>query len=262
MLWASIPSSDSRRRRVSQRSATLTVVIALHLLLMLALMRLASPAARPPEFDRNPVTFELLPDAPRAPMPTRTAAKPARASGGTAPKTPAPKTAPVPAKPPAQPVTQAPSAIWQQVLPLTREELAAADVSKMPSRSGEGNGAASGDSSGKGNGPTEAAGGAPGSERLYDADWFRRPTHAELAFYLPSGRDASGWGAIACQTMPDNRVENCREIGQSPGSGLASAVRQAAWQFRIRAPRIGGRPIIGAWVTIRIDYIRGVGVER
>jgi protein TonB len=143
----------------------------------------------------------------------------------------------LPAKPTIAPPHESP---W---IEMSKADMAASDIGKMPKGAG---GSAAGDS--------EQVGRAPNGEILYAAEWARHPTNAELGGYLPRNAP-DGWGLVACRTAEGNRVEDCIELGQSPrGSRLASAVRQAAWQFRVRPPRKNGRPLIGSWVQIRIDY--------
>jgi protein TonB len=98
------------------------------------------------------------------------------------------------------------------------------------------------------------SGSGPNGEPLYAASWYREPYDDELRGYL-STASGPGWGLIACRTAPDYRVEDCVEIDEYPtGSNIARSVLAAAWQFRVRPPRIGGEAKIGEWVRIRIDY--------
>jgi len=104
---------------------------------------------------------------------------------------------------------------------------------------------------------TERVGTAPNGEPLYAAAWYREPSEGELRGYL-STASGPGWGLIACRTAPEYRVEDCVGLDEYPtGSQINRAVLAAAWQFRVRPPRIGGRSMVGTWVRIRIDY--GVG---
>ncbi|MCG2839792.1 hypothetical protein L6Q21_02195 [Sandaracinobacter sp. RS1-74] len=97
-------------------------------------------------------------------------------------------------------------------------------------------------------------GSGPNGEPLYAAAWYREPYDDELKGYLSTAR-GPGWGLIACRTAPDYRVEDCVIVGEYPnGSGIARAVQAAAWQFKVRPPRIAGRYKVGEWVQIRIDY--------
>lgn len=155
---------------------------------------------------------------------------------------PVPKPPPIilPVKPTIAPPPQ-PSNRRTPWLEMSKDDMAASDISKV---------AASGSGSA---GDSEVVGKGPNGEALYAAEWAREPTHAELSGYLPKN-GIEGFGLIECKTIAEDRVEDCIELDQTPGSRLASAVRQAAWQFRVRPPRKGGRALIGSWVRIRIDY--------
>jgi len=136
---------------------------------------------------------------------------------------------------------------------LSRADMASSDIGRMRSAApaGGGTGTAGG---GGGSGDGEGPGGA----HLYSAEWYREPTRAEIDGYLPANRDPGDWGVIACRTAEKFHVEDCRELGESPpGSGMARVLRQASWQFLVRPPRVDGKPIIGAWVRIRFDFIKG-----
>ena len=101
---------------------------------------------------------------------------------------------------------------------------------------------------------TERVGTAPNGEPLYAAAWYREPKEDALRAYLSTAR-GPGWGLIACRTAPDYRVEDCVGLAEYPeGSQITRAVLAAAWEFKVQPPRLGGRPLVGSWVRIRIDY--------
>jgi len=168
---------------------------------------------------------------------------------------------PRPAPPIPKPVIELPPRPLQMI-ELTPEEYKSADISKLGT---VGAGQSQGQQTAEGPRPGDSArvGTAPDGEPLYAAEWYREPTNTELGAYMPKRMpEGGGWGMIACKTAPRFKVEDCVELGQGPaGSHLAGAVRQAAWQFLVRPPRIGGKPMIGQWVRIRIDYIIDRGSE-
>ena len=139
-------------------------------------------------------------------------------------------------------------------IPLSKADFAASDIGKMK-------GAAQGSNAdGKGNDARTAQGpgDGPGGVRLYNAEWYRRPTDAQLSTYLPGKPGLEGWGEVACRTIPDYRVEDCTILGESPrGSGFGRSVQNAAWQFLVRPPLINDKPQVGEWVRIRITYTSG-----
>ncbi len=148
-----------------------------------------------------------------------------------------------------------PSDAPQQNWVIGDPSLAGFDLRKLPTREAPGPDAQLADTGGGAPDSALASGTGPGGEPLYRAEWQREPTDAELRTYLPPRVPRGGWALIACRTVDRFRVEDCQELGDSPpGSRLAGAIRQAAWQFRVRPPRVGGKVLVGAWVQIRIDF--------
>ena len=254
MAFASYQPGSDRRRVVS---FVLTVIA--HVLLLILLLTLTP---RPPVRveQREPTSFTLSPstDATTAPKGEKaaSAAKTQRRAAAQPSKQPErPVVVPPPPVPPPPPV----------LLAGGKELFDAADISKLPSHPEDRDGA--GDDAG-GSGKDSAAvygpGEGPGGQRLYNAEWYREPTDAELGYWLPKDVPPGSWAMVACKTVPAYHVENCRALGESPiGSGLGRAIRQAAWQFLVRPPRIGGQAQIGAWVRIRIDFTEtGAKVRR
>lgn len=227
----------------AQRRATAFVLALLfEILFLLAFFAPFSPFAR--KTTPALTTISVLPETS-----TTASTKTPPKAATKAEKTPPPR--PVPPPPVVPPLPTKPA--WVE---LSREELSKGDISKVPNRRGEGETglADSGTSMGPGEGPN----GAP----LYNAEWYVEPTPGQLALYLPKGGPRPGSALIMCQTAPRYAVENCRSLGENPpGSGLASALRQAAWQFKVVPPRRGGEAIIGAWVKIRFDWVERKGSE-
>jgi protein TonB len=219
------------RTPLQRRASGLALALGINLLLLLLLLTIGAFKATPPPKPSTALVVDMLPES-------HSAAKPAASHASPHQTRPVPKPPPVilPVKPTIA-VEPAP-----KLIEMSKDEMAAGDISNLPLG---GSGSA---------GDSEVVGHGPHGEVLYRADWARLPTNAELHGYLPKNAP-DGDGEIMCKTIPNNRVEDCIELGNHPpGSHLASAVRQAAWQFHIKPPRKNGRWLVGEWVWIHIDY--------
>jgi protein TonB len=261
-----VPSPSLRERlRTGAGRRTLAIGFALLIEALLLLMLLSLGTGKlPGKRDKNITLVDLqAAEAPQEAAVPDTPEPAKQAEERPAPQAPAPEQPPLPrpaeplSPPPAEPrpVPPLPSPIPAPVQPppsaaTPREGLqrppAARPVYGPPDK---GRPAAYRD--------TERVGTAPNGQPLYAASWYREPRDDMLRAYLSTAR-GPGWGLIACRTAPDYRVEDCVGLDEYPeGSQIARSVLAAAWEFRVRPPRLGGQPQVGAWVRIRIDYGNG-----
>ncbi|ONF97431.1 hypothetical protein [Sphingomonas jeddahensis] len=239
--------------RPSWRSRLLSLSFALLLvaLLVLVLIRMGAWPGRPPGDGGILSTFDVSPPGPKQEQ----SRQQRRERQPKANQKPAEQPPVAPPPPPLPPVPLSELEL-PGVIKLSRNDYAAADIGRIP-RAAPAPGGASGPPGDAGGGAEGVAGGGPNGETLYAAEWVREPTRAEMVTYLPQ-REQSGWGIVACRTIERNRVEDCREMGETPGSGIARGLRRASWQFLVRPPRVNGKPLIGAWVRIKYDIVVGV----
>lgn len=253
MRWPSRLLADSGLLR--RRGAALALALFIELLLLSLLLYFVPPlpgrkqSTRTNVFGIEASKGEESPDRKPAEKRQKKAARAqtVRSQPETRPPPPVPQPieTPVPAGPPT-------------FLKLSRNDYQQGDIAKVRSRAPSTETADAADAGGGGGSrpdDSEVVGKAPNGEALYAANWYRKPTHAELDPYWPRGRAKSGIGRIMCRTAPRYRLVDCRIIGESPaGSGFGYAALQASWQFLMRPPRKGGKDLIGAWVIVEGEY--------
>ena len=237
------------REKLGERLTGAVLALLAEALLILAFLSIdftPEPPAKPPA---RMVSISIEQDEQQAPEPAKAEAKQALPSmqAPSSPQAPAPETPVI--TPPAVPPPPA-------IIPTKNTQLAGFDLSKVPRQTPA-------TAPGKGKmgppdlgvpGDSKRVGSAPNGAPMYAAAWYREPYDSELAGYLQTA-DGPGWALIACRTVPEYRVDDCVGLDEYPdGSHILRSVLAAAWQFRVRPPRLGGVSKYGEWVRIRIDY--------
>jgi protein TonB len=231
-----------------QRLVSLVLALLVEALLVLVVLSLGWPQGEPKRSGTNLVSVDVR----AVPDPSPEPEKP-EFSRSSPPLQKPRVTPPVPAIAP----VEKPAPLAAAIIPVSKAGLASLDIANLPRQPSAAPAPAK-----PGFGPRDTGmagdskrvGSAPGGEPLYAAAWYREPYDDELSGYL-STADGPGWALIACRTVTEFRVEDCVGLDEYPsGSRIQNAVLAAAWQFRVRPPRLGGVSKVGEWVRIRIDY--------
>lgn len=252
---SSYAARSSRRSRAASFAAAAGIV----LLILWALFSISGVI--PARFgDGRPLaTFDVTPEGKSEKAAARQSPRVERARRQQAPQ---PKAQPQQREVPRVRMPVPPSQ-WELpgVMKLSREDFAKSDIGRFPSKGASASGEAMADAGGGKSDSDDdgSVGRGPNGQKLYPAQWYRRPARSQTAPYMPAGK--TGWGMVACRTVAAYHVEDCQELGETPGSGIARGLRQAAWQFLVRPPTVNGKPQVGAWVRIRFDLLEGPTAE-
>lgn len=239
-----VPLSERLRAHLGRRTVAAIATVFFEALILLAIWSL-SQSNEPPKAKGELVSTFDTADEPKHEEEKKQDEKPTPQKPRETAVQPAPvpvaQPLPVPTLPPSIPISQKPAPPSPPAAPAKGPPVKPGAPAYGPPNIG---GNTSMDS--------KRMGTAPNGEPMYAPSWYRRPYPGELDGYL-STAERPGWALIACKTAPDYRVENCELVDESPDhSNYGRAVLAAAWQFKVRPPRIGGRELIGAWVGIKI----------
>jgi protein TonB len=235
---------ERTRANLGDRITGAVVALALEGLLLLVLLSLSQMRPAHKDVPMATVAFDSrdYSETPTQPEP-KPPSEAARATPRPAQAQPLPDVAEVaPAQPPAA------------IIPVSPQQMRSFDISNLPKRPSAPAGPVIGPAYSPAFGDSKRVGTAPNGQPMYAAAWYREPTDQELRGYL-STADGPAWGLITCKTVADYRVEDCIGLDEYPeGSHMLRAVLAAAWQFRVRPPRVNGVSQVGDWVRIRIEY--------
>jgi protein TonB len=221
----------------SRHALTLAIVVLLHLLLAVVLLTVNPEFAK---MGKQVAAMELLPDSePPAPKAEKKAEQKV-VEQPKVPKSEIPEPVVKMQRPPSEPLFE-------------KQLFDAVDITRLPNVKAE---TAGGAPAANGRADSQIAPGkGPGGATLYVAEWVREPTDQEIGHYAGDRVRGTSQALIGCRTVGRNLVEDCYEIGEQPrGSGLARAMIEASWQFRVRPPRINGEPQVGTWVQILFTW--------
>jgi protein TonB len=232
-----------------RRGLGIAIALLLEALFIVAILSLSMRSGGPEAGKRGLSTFSLEAEAESASAERSETETPVTKEQQRNLNPPIPK----PLLPPVNPVKAPPPS--PDFIKVSKSEYDAMDLSKLPASGSAdaGNAKGSGQSAKGMMGP----GLGPGGAQLYPVAWLREPYDAELRPYLAAARSIPNGATadIACRMIEHNRVENCQIIGENPrGTGLAQALRKAAWQFLVKPPRIDNKPQLGVWVRIHFDF--------